>query len=863
MLSLRLLALLLLLSASLAAPAPSYGQGTPPITYRHFNTELVLEDNGLLHVRMVQQLQFDGQFSSAFYEIPRRFTSDITNVRVLAPIAEEENLDPATERLGLLPASIDDGGGSILVEWSYPRTSPGDIRLFVIEYDAVGALWLYPDQDFLAWQAVNAERSGLPVESSVVRLTLPAAIPMDQATYSATGPETASATVGQTIIFTATEPLPDGVAFEVEAAFPHGLLNAAVQEWQRAYDGESLAVAIGDFQADLTLRSDGTVHVRETMPLRVLESTLHEGFRRIDLRYMDDVTNIVVRHNGAPLRESQEPCTGCFAVNRAPRPAAWIYYDEALERTVIQEENAGRIGIEWTIEPTSAPASTLLEIEYDLIGALRVSPENQLLVWPVLPDYGDTPVDSTKARIELPPGVEAADVSIEGLPGQGEPQVQPDGSLLLAYDGPLPAGGWEIALTLPAGATGATKPAWQQDFERVMAEADAAAVAKARALLIRRFLGLLVLAATGLAAVVAWFRTGRQRVREQLGGYLSEPPSPLSPAIAGFLVERKASERAILGAIFHLATVGAIEIDLDGEITVRRRRAEPIGPTASLPDAAGVATPIARHLSYLFDRVILPNVPLDRPVRLSALGPALRANLPEIYAQLARDVQQYFIGVPGGQGTHIPAIAWIILGGVLLSLALFDLLSVFVALLIAVIGGSLLALAGRGRAAYTNEGYEEAEKWVRFKNYLLDLRRYGDQAAAQEILDRYFGYAVALGVEEVVLAQAESMGAHRPAWMPAPGQPISTSDDVWPPRDAQRPRPRPSVGELLGLPRPAASQPPSAPRPRPTLAGMSEQLGGSLRDASRNLGALLATAAGDAGSEARSVVFNSQLRQRE
>src|SRR5690606_5653532 len=156
-----------------------------------------------------------------------------------------------------------------------------------------------------------------------------------------------------------TESLPDGLPFEVGAVFPHGLLNAEVQEWQRAYDGELLSVAIGDFQADLTLQPDGTVHVRETMPLRVMESTLHEGYRRIDLRYVDDVTNVVVRQNGVPLRESQEPCAGCFAVSRAPRPATWIYYDEELARTIIQEENSGRVVIDWTIEPISAPGSTL------------------------------------------------------------------------------------------------------------------------------------------------------------------------------------------------------------------------------------------------------------------------------------------------------------------------------------------------------------------------------------------------------------------------------------------------------------------------------------------------------------------------
>src|SRR5690606_15979905 len=123
--------------------------------------------------------------------------------------------------------------------------------------------------------------------------------------------------------------------------------------------------------------------------------------------------------------------------------------------------------------------------------------------------------------------------------------------------------------------------------------------------------------------------------------YESEPPSPLSPAIVSYLVERKASEHGILGAIFHLATVGALEIDMTGAdtsggITLRRRRAEPIGNTRTLPDAYGDPVPIDRHLAYLFDNVLRPVTPQDQAVSLDAIGPRLREHLPELYAQLGR-----------------------------------------------------------------------------------------------------------------------------------------------------------------------------------------------------------------------------------
>lgn len=842
-------------------PSAVTAQSAPPVVYLQYNSDLNLDSNGVLHVRLLQQIGFGDQFSSAFFDIPKAFTTRIENVRVLEATTPDGHRDPATAEFAPIPASISEGMDYVSVEWTYDRTDPGDIRSFVIEYDAIGAVWLYPDGDFLSWNAVNADRSGVPVQASTVRLTLPAEVPLDQVSAIGRGPTYTVAQEGQTLVFTSGEPIPDGTAFEVEAHFPHGLIAAGLQDWQRVWDGEHLDIAVERFHADLTIQPDGTIHVEETTDLRVKAGTLHQGFRAISLLYIDDVTNLRAGQDGQALSESPGECSGCFVVRRVPRPDGWVYHDPDLGQTVIQEENSGRVSVDWIGEPRQAPSSTTITMSYDLVGALRVSPESQLLVWPVTPDYG-LPIGQASLRIHLPPGVSPDDVTLEGPPGQGAPRVEEGNTLALVYDGPVAAGAWSIALTLPGTATIAPPPGWQSQFEAIMAEADQAAVDRARGLLLRRFLGILALAATGLAVLVAWVRRGRTSVREKLHGFVSEPPAPLSPAIVSYLVDRKATEQGILGAIFHLATVGALEIDLANGITLRRRRAESIGNARTLPDAYGDPVPIDRHLAYLFDSVLLPVTPQDRMVSLDAIAPALRSHLPELYAHLGRDVQQYFIGVPD-RGRRVPFILWLILFGVLASLVLLGVASIFLAAVIGLLAGILLVSFGRseGGGSYSNQGALEAERWQRFKNYLVDLRQYGDQAAAQEILDRYFGYAVALGVEQVVLAQAESLGAGGPVWMPLPtstSTPTSSSQE-WPPRPVQHPRPKPNLGSVLGVPRPQ----PSAPRPRPTLAGMSEQLGGSLRRASHNMGSLLATAAGSSDSSARSVVLDSRLRRRE
>ena len=52
----------------------------------------------------------------------------------------------------------------------------------------------------------------------------------------------------------------------------------------------------------------------------------------------------------------------------------------------------------------------------------------------------------------------------------------------------------------------------------------------------------------------------------------------------------------------------------------------------------------------------------------------------------------------------------------------------------------------RSRSSLSAKGEAEKERWVLFGNYLRNLQEYGELGAAKEIFNRYFSYAVALGV---------------------------------------------------------------------------------------------------------------------
>src|SRR5690606_19195855 len=115
-------------------------------------------------------------------------------------------------------------GDRQVVEWGFTPTSAGDVRTFVLEYVVEGGLWVYPDAQVVEWRAVPAERSDILVEQSTVTVTLPSQLANEQVQYTAYGPAYTAqvATGGATteVIFQANEPLPEGLAFQVQVGLP-------------------------------------------------------------------------------------------------------------------------------------------------------------------------------------------------------------------------------------------------------------------------------------------------------------------------------------------------------------------------------------------------------------------------------------------------------------------------------------------------------------------------------------------------------------------------------------------------------------------------------------------------------------------
>ncbi len=872
--------LLLLLSLLPLSLAPLRAGAQEGMAYARFDVDITLNDDATFTVRAIQSIRFDGEYNFATLEIPM-----LDRAAAIDVLAVGECLDAACESTEGLEFSTSEESPILFVEWEYADSSAGEERTFVVEYQVRGGLWVYEDRDALVWPAIPAGRSGLPVEGATVTLNLPdgAADAIEAEVLSGNG----SAEVeGSTVTFDVDTPLEDGQPFEISVLFRHGLVPATMQPWQREAEEEALEVAVDAVDVTVAFNSDGSMRVREDLTFAVSMGTLFGGYRSLSQLFMDGVDDVTVAWEGEPLLPAgDEACENCFRAAVDPGSGSWIAYNPATGAAETDENAADRLELDWWISPgVSAGNTARFTVEYTVQGGLRISDTAQIANLEIIPDY-DTRVAAADLRIIPPTGISADQVRVESGSLMSEPTVMPDGSLLLTnLDLPETRPRWQVEITLPANATTAQPPAWQLDFEQAVAEASAAATAQARREVGAGVAGVGATLAAAAGGVWAWLRFGRKKARARAAGYTADPPSDLAPGIVAYLMDRSASERGVLASLFHLATAGALEIDLKNGIQLRRRVEGPLTTASRIPPTAVAAAPagaaaetvrLEDHQLLLYNEVLLPNVPTDSFVTLDSIAGPLRAHLPALFAEMGQDAQQYFLspgGSSGGPGClELAGIAALIIGGGALVLWLD--VGGFASFLLYLALGSLVALwiavramrpSGARRSA---TGEQEAQRWGLFKNYLTHLQEFGDLAAAQEIIDRHFAYAVALGVEEVVLKQAEAMGGSMPPWMWVPTTPRPPMHQQGFPQQNTTQQPLPQQGlpqqttlPSAGLPSAPVGVPASGSQgPRPSLSGMSSGMGSSLSSGSGSLARTLSVAA---GATAATVVLKSRLQDR-
>jgi uncharacterized membrane protein YgcG len=867
----RLLAVLLAILALLSVAAAPQPQRS--VIYERYDVDIEIQADGSLLVAETYQLSFEGEFRTGFAEIPLDYVSDIVDVQV----QEGEQI---YDDVGSGPGTFDVSRewDTVRVDWEYAPTSGSEVRTFTVTYRVLGGLWVYPEGDRLSWTAVPDDRGGIPVGASRVTVRLPEPVDSDDVAAAAPG-ATAEIVDAQTVVFESQGPVLDGTPLEVTVRFPHGLTAASPPDWQRKIDEALATYRWTGFDVDLTIAPDGSLAVTERQTLAVEEGALYHGYRVIPWLYLDQITDIEVRSDERAFEFSRDPCEYCYVVEEKRGRDDWVSFNG--RQVVINEDRVGSTLVEWAfpaLRPGSGQAleagnSATFELSYSVLGAVRVLTDAQEIEWMAIFADREAPVDAASVSLHLPPGLSPDAVTVAG----GATALQADGTLRLTHNGPVPEGeAWSVEIGMPVDATTAEKSVWQSELERQL-EREEAAIAAEREKAVRRARWQVGLGALGLlfptvgltGVIAAWYVWGRDRPAPPVASYLTEPPSDLPPGIVAYLVDEKPTVKGALADLLHLATLGLISVDLQKrDFTVRLNWTRQIDEGEVVRVADGEDVELVEHERTLFNMLVerikdvieqsdRKNKRESLPIPFSKIDTTFTRVLPSIYEQMGEVASRYFSSLPetarrrwrwAGQRVVIAAA---LLGAV----GLCGMTAVGWAACAPPVGLAMVGLMLMGVSRWmpqrTTLGIEEAARWRAFRRYLKNLKQFGDLEAAQTALDRYFPYAVALDVDEIVLREAERMDAYVPIWM----APAAVDVGRMVAHTQRRRGLRDRVTRELRVPQPVSATPRVA-RARPLLSerpagadlslqGISDNLSKSLNRASRSLSSLLNTAVGE------------------
>ncbi|MBK7896682.1 MAG: DUF2207 domain-containing protein [Anaerolineaceae bacterium] len=844
------------------------------VQYQRYDVNITVLADGRFTVQEIQQIRFDGEFTQGFAEIPLAYTNGIENVKVTGgPTLEQQTLYlPGSGAAQTFTQSRE--GDSLFVDWQFAPTSPGDTLVFVLEYTVQGGLWVYPEATRLEWRAVPADRSGIPVPQSRVSVTLPAAVPATALATDAFGPEfdvkVVEEAASTTVIYQALGEIADGTRFQILLDFPVGLVTAVPQQWQIDEDSAALEYSIDQIEMQIEMLPDGTLRVVETQQVSVQAGILYEGFRQFSLLFTDGIDIVAVREGDLALTaaEPDSICVDCYTVETKEPFSWWASYSAVSDEVQINEEAAGAVNLRWFVPPLVAGESSQFTIEYIVEGAVLPSDAEQFLNWTAVSNT-DVPVQNVQITWLLPSGLGLEDASFDG-PNLDVSRTADGAILLTNLERIMPNTPWQIALTLPPNALDAAVPAWQDKIDAAVADGIAFQEQQARNTLIRLVVATLVGVLALLGGLTYWYLQGSRRLREARGNYRTEPPSDLPPGVVNYLVEGKMTSRGILASVLHLADLGLLRLKMGEPLAITAVRQQPLPKDSKLLTPAGEQVTISSFLAQLFNH-LLPHLPEGQSVPLPTLLLTLPGELPQLTKTMGEEMVEHFYGRKSGLGKNSNAVNFITMIAIFAALAYIFINNLDtrwdVPFPFFMVGGMMLWLffnlrIDRPGRPLTEQAQKEAQKWQGFKLYLSEIQQFGNLAEAQEILDNYFAYAVALGVDERLLAQIEALGGKMPTWLgdgtSLPPVQRRTWLEQWQRRwrrgSWQPQPPRPVAGTLTSAtPLPTTG----AGDTRPPLEKLSDSLAGGLERSSDRLADVLNTAVGSKPTDTPDIVLNA------
>jgi len=500
-----------------------------------------------------------------------------------------------------------------------------------------------------------------------------------------------------------------------------------------AVEAETKSLEWVRLDTEITVLPNGDLRIVETNVIEFTSGAFTFGYRDIDLSRVTGIADVLVTEQGRALPvELSQTDEGDFRIRYEFEPAR-------------QEQRA-------------------FTVEYTAQGATRYYDDGDEVFWAgVYADRNGFAVQASRLTVRLPERATALDAQTYGPPaelrGQGE-------NVVIAESlAPISSGDqFEIWVKFPHGVVSGAAPAWQAEYDRRRAyERTLKPVVDFIGLL----LAALVVAGGAPAAIVLWYRRGRDPQAGMAAGYLTEPPAELSPGLAGALLDEKADMRDIVATL--------VDLGRRGVVTMREEQTPGLFGIGVIRDWIFKRGP-------QFARKLAPHEQeLIRALALDAQDSARLSGFKDVFYKRAPGIESalYEQLVSAGYYDHRPdqvrnrymavGIVTLVIGfGSLVFtgiLAAEGVVSTGMALSVAIgLVGGVWTIAGANMPARTRKGAETRQRVDAFKRYLDNIERYTDLKAATDQFDRYLPYAIAFGIDRSWVRKFADIDTPAPRW---------------------------------------------------------------------------------------------------
>lgn len=223
---LRWFALLLVLVGLLGSVTPVAAEND--VTWTSYDVTLDIQPDGVVHVTESIVAEFNGSFSHGHRSIPMTRIDAIENVAVA--VGDDSGITaPAT-------FTTSTADGDFVIDYDFEKTDETKIRTIVLEYDAIGVIRVYPENDpsrqEIRWTAISSEVTAVgPIEQASATINFPESTEGSAATRFDPEPTSITAT---SVTWVKTD-MSEGDALLTFASFPT-MTSATEPAWQAEAD---------------------------------------------------------------------------------------------------------------------------------------------------------------------------------------------------------------------------------------------------------------------------------------------------------------------------------------------------------------------------------------------------------------------------------------------------------------------------------------------------------------------------------------------------------------------------------------------------------------------------------------------------